>query len=61
MAATKVEVLASWTSSFQGEAGELVLYLELARRKIVMDIEGHIQMKSHCPYFHKVGEYIFGL
>lgn len=34
MAATKVGVLVAWISSFQGEAGELVLLLELARRRL---------------------------
>lgn len=61
MAATKVEVLAAWTSSFQGEAEEFILLLELARRRIRTDINCGIEMKSHCPYFHKADEYIFGL
>ena len=61
IAATKVGVVATWTRSFQGEAGELVSLLELVRRKIGMSINGGIEIKSHCPYFHKVGEYIFAL
>lgn len=59
MTATEVGVLAAWTSSFEGEAGELVLQLEPARRRTRTAIKGGIAMESPHPCSHEVGDYVF--